>query len=160
MEVAQVAVAHRFPNFVHMEGGVFQKVGCLGQAFFLQQFPEGFPCPALDLPTEPIEVIVECIRDFCQTAGAVVLFDITKNLHSSGFLCGTRYQPVRMVQQLHKKQSHGSLADAAAVRRSPFCQRPNEIFYQVLYGKDIGNLKIQTVCVPGRIAKTVHDEIP
>lgn len=43
MEVAQVAVAHRFPNFVHMEGGVFQKVGCLGQAFSCSNSLKVFP---------------------------------------------------------------------------------------------------------------------
>ena len=53
VEVAQVAVAHRFPDFVHMEAGVLQKIGGLGQALFLEQLLEGFPRPALDLPAEP-----------------------------------------------------------------------------------------------------------
>ena len=42
VKVAQIAVAHRFSDFVHMEAGVLQKIGGLGHALFLEQLLEGF----------------------------------------------------------------------------------------------------------------------
>ena len=75
VKITQIAVSDCFSDLVHMKIGMRQIIGRLCQTLFLKQFLKGFPRPVLDLPAEPVQVIVQRIGNFRQTGAAVVFLN-------------------------------------------------------------------------------------
>ena len=76
MEIACVVVTGQGNDIFYRQPCFGKKVGSLIQTFYLKQFLKGFPRPVLDLPAEPVQVIVQRIGNFGQTGAAVVFLNI------------------------------------------------------------------------------------
>ena len=86
MEVAFVFVSDGDGYFLNRESSIFEQKCRLGKALFLQMLGVGLACSVLYLVAEPEEIVMQYLCCIGEAAIAVILLNITENIHNSPIL--------------------------------------------------------------------------
>ena len=100
---------------------------------------------------------MQLVFDFVKTACIVAGLNVTERFEYRSIFLMVGQQSFRMSCQLQEQQSHGHLTHFAPVW-SFLYQCPQQIFYQILNGFYIGNIKMQIACAGILTAEAVHQK--
>ena len=138
VEIADVIVSHALADVDYAHGGSFQQKSGLAEALALHQLREGFSRFLFDLAAEPAGIVVQSFRDLRQRACRIIVLNVAENPKEQPavVLAGVGLQRFRAADKLKKQKPHGELVDASFVGLA-ICQCPDQVFDQVLNGKDL-----------------------
>lgn len=145
MEVAGIIVSRQSDDVLYGQGGRGQQKSRLVQTLHLQELFKGMAGMFLDDFADGVSRDMKLPGDLLQGCRKVVMVDILQDgkYQVLFVLAGIIHiDPVRMVQKMEEKKPHGRLVDIAPVRLAVH-QRPDQVFRQIFYRKNIDGLEMK-----------------